>query len=52
LHESFDPNDPHTFTRKDFGWPNALFSEFIMTDFDGIPALPMGDTSDLEFRGE
>ena len=52
LHESFDPNDPAKFSRKDFGWPNALFSEFIMTDFGGTAALPMGDTSDLEFRGE
>jgi meiotically up-regulated gene 157 (Mug157) protein len=52
LHESFDPSDPAKFSRKDFGWPNALFSEFIMTDFNGVDALPMGDTSDLEFRGE
>jgi meiotically up-regulated gene 157 (Mug157) protein len=52
LHESFDPNDPMKFSRKDFGWPNALFSEFVMTSFDGVPAQPMGDTSDLEFRGE
>jgi meiotically up-regulated gene 157 (Mug157) protein len=52
LHESFDPNNPSRFSRKDFGWPNALFSEFVMTDFSGVPALPLGDTSDLEFRGE
>jgi meiotically up-regulated gene 157 (Mug157) protein len=52
LHESFDPNDPGKFSRKDFGWPNALFSEYVMTDFNGIPELPMGDTSDLEFRGD
>ncbi len=52
LHESFDPDDPHRFTRADFGWPNALFSEFVMTTFDGVPVQPMGDTSDLEFRGE
>jgi hypothetical protein len=52
LHESFDPNDPAKFSRKDFGWPNALFSEFVMTDFNGVPVLPMGDTTDLEFRGE
>jgi len=52
LHESFDPNNPTRFSRKDFGWPNALFSEFVMTDFSGVPALPLGDTSDLEFRGE
>ncbi len=52
LHESFDPSDPLKFSRKDFGWPNALFSEFVMTDFEGVPEMPMGDTSDLEFRGE
>jgi meiotically up-regulated gene 157 (Mug157) protein len=52
LHESFDPNDPDKFSRKDFGWPNALFSEFVMTDFNGVSAQPMGDTSDLEFRGD
>jgi meiotically up-regulated gene 157 (Mug157) protein len=52
LHESFDPNDPGRFSRKDFGWPNALFSEYVLTTFNGVPAQPMGDTSDLEFRGE
>jgi len=52
LHESFDPSDPLKFSRKDFGWPNALFSEFVMTNFNGVPPLPMGNTSDLEFRGE
>jgi meiotically up-regulated gene 157 (Mug157) protein len=52
LHESFDPDDPKRFTRTDFGWPNALFSEFVMTSFDGVPVQPMGDTSDLEFRGD
>jgi meiotically up-regulated gene 157 (Mug157) protein len=52
LHESFDPNDPDKFSRKDFGWPNALFSEFVMTDFNGVAPQPMGDTSDLEFRGD
>jgi uncharacterized protein len=52
LHESFDPNDPGKFSRKDFGWPNALFSEFVMTEFDGVAPQPMGDTSDLEFRGD
>jgi uncharacterized protein len=25
LHESFDVNDPHKFTRDSFGWVNALF---------------------------
>jgi uncharacterized protein len=52
LHESFNPNDPKQYTRQDFGWPNALFSEFIMTQFQGVSEIPMGDTSDLEFRSE
>jgi uncharacterized protein len=52
LHESFDPNDPKQYTRPDFGWPNALFSEFVMTSFQGASEIPMGDTSDLEFRSE
>jgi meiotically up-regulated gene 157 (Mug157) protein len=52
LHESFDPNDPSRYSRKDFGWPNALFSEWIMTSLNGYAEIPMGDTSDLEFRGE
>jgi len=52
LHEAFNPNDPTKFTRQDFGWPNALFSEFVMTAFSGAPPLPTGSTSDLEFRGE
>jgi len=52
LHESFDVDDPTRFTRQDFGWPNALFSEFILTQFQGVPEIPMGVTSDLEFRSE
>ena len=52
LHESFNPDDPSNFTRKDFGWPNALFSEYVMTSFEGVPALPVGSTSDLDFRGD
>jgi meiotically up-regulated gene 157 (Mug157) protein len=52
LHESFNPDDPTKFTRADFGWPNALFSEYVMTTFQGVPALPVGSTSDLEFRGD
>jgi meiotically up-regulated gene 157 (Mug157) protein len=52
LHESFDPNDPKHFTRQDFGWPNALFTEFVMTSVEGVPQIPMGDTSDLEFMNE
>lgn len=52
LHESFNPDDPTKFTRADFGWPNALFSEYVMTTFEGVPALPVGSTADLEFRGD
>ena len=52
LHESFDVDDPSRFTRQAFGWPNALFSEFVITQFEGQAEIPMGDTSDLEFRSE
>jgi meiotically up-regulated gene 157 (Mug157) protein len=45
LHESFDPNDPKRYTRVDFGWPNALFSEYVLTSFDGVSPIPMGEKS-------
>jgi hypothetical protein len=51
LHESFNPDDPTRFTRADFGWPNALFSEYVMTEFEGVPPLPVGSTADLDFSG-
>ncbi len=51
LHEAFNPDDPSKFTRQDFGWPNALFSEFVMTNFNGVAPLPSRSTADLEFRG-
>ncbi len=40
LHESFDPNDPKQFTRVDFDWPNALFVDFVMVDYEGLQPLP------------
>jgi len=43
LHESFDPNDPAKFTRADFGWPNALFSEYMLTSYGSAAPIPMGD---------
>lgn len=52
LHESFNPDNPQQYTRRSFGWPNALFSEFVMTQFEGIAGIPMGDTGDLEFNTE
>jgi uncharacterized protein len=52
LHESFNPDNPQQYTRRSFGWPNALFSEFVMTQFEGVAQIPMGDTSDLEFSTE
>lgn len=41
LHESYLPNNPKVFTRKDFGWPNALFAEFVLTTLKGRPQLPV-----------
>ena len=32
LHESFDPNNPRHYTRSDFAWPNALFTELQVPD--------------------
>ena len=52
LHESFDPNDPKRYTRLDFGWPNSLFSVFVLTAFNGVPYIPMGDPGDLQFMNE
>ncbi|MGH7328512.1 MAG: glycoside hydrolase family 125 protein, partial [Polyangiaceae bacterium] len=43
LHESFDPDAPKTFTRADFAWPNALYSE-LLANIDALqtekPAPP------------
>lgn len=50
LHESFDPNQPTKYTRPDFGWPNALFSEFVLLNLRGHKPLPVPDLSDLSFR--
>ncbi len=30
LHESFDANWPEQYTRADFAWPNALYSELVL----------------------
>lgn len=30
LHESFDVNDPHRFTRADFAWPNAFYAAYMI----------------------
>lgn len=40
LHESFDPSNPSRFTRKDFGWPNAMLIELLLTNFSGFSKLP------------
>jgi uncharacterized protein len=41
LHESFDPSNPRRFTRKDFGWPNAMLIELLLTRFSGFSDLPV-----------
>lgn len=48
LHESFDPHDPKKFTREDFGWPNAFFTEYI-AKLHGAPAHPVPSTVGLRF---
>jgi meiotically up-regulated gene 157 (Mug157) protein len=51
LHESFDPHDAKKFTREDFGWPNAFFTEFV-AKLHGAPAHPAPSTAGLKFRTE
>ena len=41
LHESYDPDDQKKYTRPDFGWPNALFSEYIMLQRKMVKPLPV-----------
>jgi meiotically up-regulated gene 157 (Mug157) protein len=41
LHESFDVDDPTKFTRSNFGWPCALFSELILDRVMGQTPLPV-----------
>ena len=50
LHESFDRNDAKRFTRPDFGWPNALFSEMVLQVLPGRQPLPNPSNDDLKFR--
>ena len=33
MHESFNPNDPHDFTRSWFAWADSLFAELIIKVF-------------------
>jgi meiotically up-regulated gene 157 (Mug157) protein len=52
LHESFNVNDPKEYTRADFAWPNALYTELVSSlhpkampgssveCFAGVPSLP------------
>jgi meiotically up-regulated gene 157 (Mug157) protein len=40
LHESFDPNNPKRYTRPDFGWPNSLFAEYVLTEHGGFKKSP------------
>ena len=49
LHESFDPSNPKTLTREDFGWPNAFFTEY-MAKLRGAPDHPRPGTDGLHFR--
>ena len=48
LHESFDANNQKKFTRKNFGWPNALFAEYMLLNRIGEKPLPAPDLSDLK----
>ena len=48
LHESFDPHDAKKFTRPDFGWPNAFFTEYI-AKLHGRAPHPTPSTAGLDF---
>ena len=41
LHESYLVDNPKVFTRPDFGWPNSLLAEFMLTTVQGRPPLPV-----------
>jgi hypothetical protein len=43
IHESFDPNDPNRFTRPEFGWANAMYSELLFRSAAGLPAQALYD---------
>jgi meiotically up-regulated gene 157 (Mug157) protein len=47
VHESFDANDPGKFTRTEFGWGDALFSELVLaiTGRSTAPFFPNLHTS-------
>lgn len=51
LHESFNPNRPTAYTRGQFGWPNSLFSELVLRDYEGMPPLPTPSTRGLHLAG-
>jgi uncharacterized protein len=34
MHEGFDPDAPHEYTRDWFAWANSLFAEFVMHDLE------------------
>jgi Metal-independent alpha-mannosidase (GH125) len=40
-HESYAPNNPKQFTRKDFGWAKAQFAEFVLRLVLGRTPLPV-----------
>jgi len=42
MHESFNPNNPHKFTRPWFCWPDSLFSELVMSLTEECPKPDRG----------
>ena len=49
LHESFDPSNAKNFTRPDFGWPNAFFTEYVGY-LSGAKRHPSPKTLGLKFE--
>jgi hypothetical protein len=44
IHESFDPQNPARFTRAEFGWANAMYTELLFRAAADLPPQPIGST--------
>ena len=44
LHESFNAEWPEAYTRADFAWPNALYTELVISRHNGsVPSAKGGN---------
>ncbi|WP_413376545.1 glycoside hydrolase family 125 protein [Alkalihalobacillus sp. 1P02AB] len=50
MHEGFDADRPHEFTRSWFAWANSMFSEFILSEIGiYVPGSPLKKETNVEF---